>query len=408
MTRYLVAVVGAVQLSLWSAVVFFIPIDTVSAGQPPTVAITAPATNSQFTFLNPISFQAVASDPEGGALQTIAWRSSQSGNTIIGWGSPMTTSSLSVGDHVITASTTDSENLVGQASISITVNPRPVTYCDARGGNSTYEWIQSVSVGGYTNTSNNNGGYGDFTTAAPIPMVIGANGVNLSPGGGYSENWTIWIDLNRDGRFDGNEQLLAISGTGLISSTLTIPSSAPKGKTRMRIVMSYGVAAPECGTFSYGEVEDYVVDIGAGQSQLPTAYCASKGNSTSYEWINQIALAGITRTTGANGGYGNYTAQAPIALVRGANAMSLTPGFTAMYIEHWRVWVDYNQDGIFADTESVYAGASQAPINTSIVVPTTAKSGTTRMRVTMRYGTTPTACETFSFGEVEDHNVSIP
>jgi hypothetical protein len=30
------------------------------------------------------------------------------------------------------------------------------------------------------------------------------------------------------------------------------------------------------------------------------------------------------------------------------------------------------------------------------------------MRVAMRYGSTPTACGSFSYGEVEDYTVSIP
>lgn len=381
------------------------------ADQPPTVSITAPATGSQFAFLSPITFQATATDPEGGTVSTIAWRSSQSGNDIIGWGSPMTTSSLSPGTHVITASSNDAGGLTGQASITITVGSPTVAYCDVRGGNSNYEWIQSVNVGSYTKVSGNNGGYGNFTSEAPISLVVGSNGINLTPGGSYSENWTIWIDFNGDGRFDGNEQVFNVGGYGAMSGTITIPSSAPKGKTRMRVVMSYGTSAQACGTFGYGEAEDYVVDIGGTVTPPPptASYCPSKGSTASYEWIKEITLAGVTRTTGQNGGYGNFTSQPAIALARGSNALSVTPGFGyALYNEYWRAWIDFNHDGIFADNEIVYSGASQAPLSGSITVPTTALSGPTRMRVSMKYGYWPTSCETFSYGEVEDHAVTIP
>jgi bacillolysin len=34
-------------------------------------------------------------------------------------------------------------------------------------------------------------------------------------------------------------------------------------------------------------------------------------------------------------------------------------------------------------------------------------TGTTRMRITMKYNAAPTSCETFSYGEVEDYTVSF-
>jgi hypothetical protein len=40
-------------------------------------------------------------------------------------------------------------------------------------------------------------------------------------------------------------------------------------------------------------------------------------------------------------------------------------------------------------------------------VPTSALSGATRMRVSMKYNANPTSCETFTYGEVEDYTVII-
>ncbi len=117
----------------------------------------------------------------------------------------------------------------------------------------------------------------------------------------------------------------------------------------------------------------------------------------------------MVRSSGNNGGYADFTANTAIALARGSNAASLVPGFsTGAYSESWRIWIDFNHDSVFSDTEIVYSGASSGTLNPSIVVPTSAMSGPTRMRVSMMYGSAPSACGTFSYGEVEDYSVNIP
>jgi hypothetical protein len=147
----------------------------------------------------------------------------------------------------------------------------------------------------------------------------------------------------------------------------------------------------------------------SGVAPPPPAYCASSGANTSYEWIAEIALAGVVRTSGNNGGYGDFTASAPIALVRGANAASVVPGFSSgAYSEGWAVWIDFNHDNVFSDSELVFTGTSPGTMPGSIVVPASALSGATRMRVSMQYGGPPTACQAITWGEVEDYTVTIP
>ena len=141
----------------------------------------------------------------------------------------------------------------------------------------------------------------------------------------------------------------------------------------------------------------------------PATYCASRGSSTGFEWIAQTTIAGVARSSGNNGGYADFTASTAIALARGSNAASLVPGFgSGAYTESWRIWIDFNHDSVFSDTEIVYSGASSGTLNPSIVVPASALSGPTRMRVSMAYGGAPPACGTFSYGEVEDYSVIIP
>ncbi|HLP46613.1 MAG TPA: GEVED domain-containing protein, partial [Candidatus Kapabacteria bacterium] len=65
-------------------------------------------------------------------------------------------------------------------------------------------------------------------------------------------------------------------------------------------------------------------------------------------------------------------------------------------------------DGDFADTgEQVYSGSGKTAKTGSFTVPTTASTGNTRIRVSMKYSSAPTYCVTFTYGEVEDYTANI-
>jgi hypothetical protein len=139
-------------------------------------------------------------------------------------------------------------------------------------------------------------------------------------------------------------------------------------------------------------------------------YCTSKGTSTSYEYIKQVAIGTISNLTGSNAGYGNFT-NLSTNLTGGASAtITLTPGFTgSAYSEFWTVYIDYNHNGSFADAgEKVTTGSGTAAISRTFTVPTTALNGAARMRVQMQYGAyTTNSCTTYTYGEVEDYTVNI-
>jgi len=178
------------------------------------------------------------------------------------------------------------------------------------------------------------------------------------------------------------------------------------GKTRMRIQMKFGsVSSDPCATIPDGEVEDYSVTIAGG-----ITYCGSAGNSTYFEYINNVAIGAINNTSGNNFGYGNYTALSTGLTKPFSYNITLTPGFTSgAFNEYWAVYIDYNRNGSFADAgETVATGNGTGAITRTFSIPSTAATGPTRMRVKMQYGSAPTsACNSFSFGEVEDYTVNI-
>lgn len=159
------------------------------------------------------------------------------------------------------------DNLGYMAKDTVTISVEgvdQVSYCEARGQNTSYEWIDAISVGLDARVSGNNQGYADYSLDTPIPLVPGANSVTLTPGfrwGSYVERWRIWIDLDRDGEFSSEELLFSAASRTTINGAISIPDSALPGETRMRVALRYGSYPAPCGTFYYGEVEDYTVII---------------------------------------------------------------------------------------------------------------------------------------------------
>src|SRR5207249_734594 len=79
---------------------------TVVVNSTPAVSISAPAASATFDPGAPVTLSAAASDLEDGSLTAaIAWTSSRDGG--LGTGGTITTSALSTGTHVLTASATD-------------------------------------------------------------------------------------------------------------------------------------------------------------------------------------------------------------------------------------------------------------------------------------------------------------
>ncbi len=140
-------------------------------------------------------------------------------------------------------------------------------------------------------------------------------------------------------------------------------------------------------------------------------YCASQGNNTNDEYIDRVQLGSINNLSGNNGGYANFTSISTTLVKGSSNTITITPKWTGtVYREAYRVWIDYNQDGDFSDSgEQVYTRSrtTSSSISGSFTVPTSALSGATRMRVSMKYNANPSPCETFTYGEVEDYTVII-
>lgn len=165
-------------------------------------------------------------------------------------------------------------------------------YCRSASTTVANEWLDTLAVGAMRFGSGKNNGYGDFTTRSPIELRKGtAYMMTMIPGfsaGAYQEAYCVWLDLNQNGTFENNEQMLQIprSNSLRVVGNLYIPTvNVPTGITRMRVTMKYvsfsGTAPTPCEIFAGGEVEDYCVLI------VPTS---STATSTPPQYDDAISI----------------------------------------------------------------------------------------------------------------------
>lgn len=157
------------------------------------------------------------------------------------------------------------------------------------------------------------------------------------------------------------------------------------------------------------------ISIASNVVSITTAeftYCTSQGNSVADELIGNVTLGTINNTSTGGTGYTDFTNISASLPVGSTQTITITPFWTgSVYPEGYAVFIDYNRDGDFIDSgETVFtrAATTATPIVGTFTIPLTATTiGATRMRVSMKYNGIPTACETFSFGQVEDYSIQF-
>jgi PKD repeat protein len=174
------------------------------------------------------------------------------------------TGSYSVNLYVENAYGNDSENKPDYINVSLLPS-----YCSASGGGTIY--ISGVTLGSISNTGTGDDHYTDYSDTLSTQLTAGGSSLISVHLGSYAsprDSLGGWIDWNHDGDFDDiNEAVFNIEIVGFdVSATIVTPHDAKLGFTKMRIRdQHYGSLLP-CGNTTYGEVEDYAIEVKPGSN----------------------------------------------------------------------------------------------------------------------------------------------
>ncbi len=223
---------------------------------------------------------------------------------------------FAVGTSQVTITATDACGNSATCTYNVTVTPTntgggnctgtaptyPCNGVNVGGWEPWWEWISRVQFADLDNTSGKEA-YEYFEQAGPASVTPGSSAtLDITPGLSYAQYqtdlyYTAFIDWNRDGDFDdaGEEVLRLNTATSgaTASTTVAIPANATPGLTRLRVVMQRDAYAEACESFSFGEMEDYVVCIGGTTPPASSISLNCTANSTV-----QIAQGSTTATLG--------------------------------------------------------------------------------------------------------------
>ncbi len=140
-----------------------------------------------------------------------------------------------------------------------------LSYCTAE-GSTTDEWISGVQLGTINNTGTSGDHYHDYTYLSTDLETSQSYNITVTNGLAYTgDDLGVWIDWNQDGDFDdvGENIVCEIDEDGQGTFNFTVPATATAGSTTMRIRIKYygSDCGDPCGSTTYGEVEDYRINV---------------------------------------------------------------------------------------------------------------------------------------------------
>ncbi len=161
-----------------------------------------------------------------------------------------------------------------------------------------------------------------------------------------------------------------------------------------------------------GSYSDFSDPLYITTTEEVISYCRASSFDDSFEHIDYVGIGEISNSSSADGGYFDYTSQVANLTIGSSNTIELSAGFANLtYEESFGVWIDFNQNNVFEESEHVVSGLALINEESTFfrfLIPNTAKLGTTRMRVAMQYEGSPVACNSdFAYGEIEDYTINI-
>lgn len=194
---------------------------------------------------------------------------------------------------------------------------------------------------------------------------------------------------------EGNA-LATISSTGLVTAIVN-------GQVKIR-------ATSVIDNTIFGEIQVQL-------SNQPLVYCMPNF-SQGTEPITLVEFADISNTSPASTSspaYENFTSIVGNVKVGNTYPIRLKGNTNGSYSGYFKVYIDWNSNGTFEDSEGQSlgyltnsSGEDTVELNAEITVPATATLGNVRMRILKKYqSSTISACNTDSYGQAEDYTLNV-
>ncbi|OIP82579.1 MAG: hypothetical protein AUK44_07360, partial [Porphyromonadaceae bacterium CG2_30_38_12] len=144
-------------------------------------------------------------------------------------------------------------------------------------------------------------------------------------------------------------------------------------------------------------------------------YCTSSGNMSYLTSITSVIFNTINNISAKPSGYSDYTSLQTTVYGGNTYNLSVNVNTDGNYTVYSTAQFDWNRNGDFTDVGETYSlGTALNTANgltnlspLSILVPMSAIQGVVRMRISAKFASSPTACETNFDGEVEDYNLNV-
>ncbi len=164
----------------------------------------------------------------------------------------------SEGDHeLVIKNATPGDEAVEDQSVSLTVSNKS-GLCESKSTSGDYEYLTRVKVGDIDNSSEASE-YSDFrdqktsiTVGETLPMTIEAES--------WGDYIKVYVDWNNNGSFSESADFIGYYTSEGLSLKLPEGVEVTEGDHVMRVILCYSDAQP-CGTYDYGETEDYTLTV---------------------------------------------------------------------------------------------------------------------------------------------------
>ncbi len=169
------------------------------------------------------------------------------------------------GEYTVIYEATDMCDSTARFSFGVTVQEPTAVYCQTSGLGQEV-WLEGVVFNDYSNESENNTGYADYTEEAVELLGENPVSIQLIPGGiDLEENeiplyWRIFADWNNDGDFfDAGEILHEQTSINVVNVDFPAMLNEEDLSVRLRIAVAKGGYPEACADYTTGEAEDYAL-----------------------------------------------------------------------------------------------------------------------------------------------------